>query len=74
LDILSFKLGSERLDELLVFRAVGKKDFHTAAPIRWGQIIVIDRLEGKTSCAKKEQRAENWNQPSSMESQLGCSH
>jgi hypothetical protein len=34
LDLLCFKLGGKRLDELLVFRAVGKKDFHTVAPIR----------------------------------------
>ena len=30
--ILSFQLDSERLDELPVFRAVGKKDFHTVVP------------------------------------------
>ena len=31
LDLLSFKLGSEGLDELFVFRAMGKKDFHRVA-------------------------------------------
>src|SRR5271165_3928460 len=31
LDLLSFELGGERLDELLVFCAVGKKDFHPVA-------------------------------------------
>ena len=35
----AFKLGGERLDELLVLRAVGKKDFHPW-PIRWGHIIL----------------------------------
>jgi hypothetical protein len=48
LDPLAFELVSELLDELLVFRAVGKKDFHTVAdPL--GHIIGMDRVEGKTS-------------------------
>ena len=55
LDILSFELGSEHLDELLVFRAVGKKDFHPMADTL-GHIIAIDRLEGKTSCSKRRLR------------------
>jgi hypothetical protein len=35
LDLLSFELGGERLNELLVFRAVGKKDFHTVTDPLW---------------------------------------
>jgi hypothetical protein len=31
LDLLSFELRCERLDEFLVFRAVGKKNFHVFA-------------------------------------------
>jgi hypothetical protein len=48
LDLLSFELLGECLDELLVFRAVGKKDFHAVADTL-GHIIAIDHLEGKTS-------------------------
>jgi hypothetical protein len=41
LDLLSFELGSGRLDELLVFRAVRKEDFHTVAPDPLDQIIAM---------------------------------
>jgi hypothetical protein len=52
LDVLSFKLVGERLNELLVFRAVGKKDFHPVGdPL--GDIIAVHRLEGKTSSSQK---------------------
>jgi hypothetical protein len=35
---------------------VGKKDFHTVAD-SLGDIIAMDRVEGKTSCSKKAARS-----------------
>ena len=52
LDLLSFELGSERLNELLVFRAMGKKDFHPVADTL-DHIIATHRDEWKTAGSKK---------------------
>jgi hypothetical protein len=54
-DVFSFKRISKRLNELFVFCAMGKKDFHPVGdPL--GQIIAMDRLEWKTSCSQKAAR------------------
>ena len=53
LDLLSFELVGERLDELLVFRAVGKKDFHTVAPIRWTRLSLWIAMKGRLACSQK---------------------
>jgi hypothetical protein len=55
LDLLSFELGSEDLDELLVLRAVGKKDFHPVADPP-GDIIAMHRLTGRLSCSSLRAR------------------
>ena len=57
-------------DELLVFRAVGKKDFHTirVAPIRWATLSLWIAMKGRLP-PRKRRRAENRNQPNSTESQ-----
>ena len=43
LDLLSFEFGGERLNELLVFLATGKKDFHPVADTL-GHIIATNRV------------------------------
>jgi len=56
IDLLGFEFGGERLHELLVFRAVGKKHFHSVVdPL--GDIIAIRHDKGKTS-PRKQRSAE----------------
>jgi hypothetical protein len=67
LNLLSFELGSERLHEVLVFRAVGKKDFHPVAPLRWARLSLHIAIKGRLP-DRKRRRTENRNQPNSIES------
>jgi hypothetical protein len=52
LDLLSFEIGSERLNELFVFCAVGKKDFQPVCPLSAGtRLSLWIAMKGRLPCS-----------------------